>query len=1332
MRLGSIVADQYLLEEVISNQEMGAVYKARDKHGRPVAIKALTSDIDRRHQRFAHEVQTLEDLRHPAIVRYLDSGTSASGMPFLVMEWLEGQDLAHFLERRRITLAETLQWAGRIARALGVAHERGVVHRDIKPSNIFLPGGDVAAAKLIDFGIALRPQSSTQGTSGGSLMGTPAYMAPEQARGERTIDARADVFGMGCVMYECLTGATPFAASNPMAALCKILVQPSPRLAESAPHLPEGVDALIARMLAKNPAARLSDGNEMAQAIDSLVAELARDGGHAAGENRIPELLTEREQRWVSVILVRGQGVSRAPDETAPTIELADPQEPRTSSITIAGLRFESLVDGSLVAVVDSDQAATDQVAQAARVAWSVHQELPGRSVALATGRALVGRLKQTGDIIERAVALLETEGPGSGPKSGPERQSWPNVRIDGLSAELLGKRFQIEPAEGDGLVLLGEREDHDKGLDLGRAAPFVGRRRELTALTAAVAKNAEERVANAVLVTGPPGRGKSRLCHELLRRLGIGEGDGIRIGVGNVAKARAKAGDGNVGDIEVWLGQGDPMHAGSPLYILAQLMRRLLDVRVSDALPLRQQKLIAAISARVAPDHRIRVAEFIGQLVGTPPPGRNSIQMRAAQGDPILMGSQLQNAFEDLVMAVTRERPLVLILDDLHWGDHATIALCDRLLRNLADRPLLILAFARSEIHKRFPDVWSERNLTELELAPLSQEAASELAQTVLGKHVSAERIDALVERASGNPLYLEELLRSAANGRWDWPETVLAMIQARLEGLAPRARQLLRAASVLGRTFWRGAIAEMIGGDPAEHLQRLVERQWITKSPRSRFGGETEYRFRHSLVREGAYAMLTDDDRQLGHRLAGRWLEHMGESDPRSLAEHFEIGGLPERAQTYYLRAAEEALERSDLQSARNLAERGIRGGAEGVTLGTLKRIQADVEIWQGTMANVARLSSESMALLPRGTRSWYDAASQAGIALFKLGAHERVERLAKRLCHDVQPHRGDLAAHNGRLVAMARLACQLYIIDQYETADRLLEEIEHITGDAAGADPIVQAELHLCRGARAYEHDGSLERAIEEFELTTACFEKVGNHRQACLNRCNVGFVKGEMGRLREAERDQRNALSTARRLGLDMAVAVARHNLAVLLSRLSRDVLDEALEHDRLAAGWFRKQGDWRMAGWCHFSMAHIHLRQGDLRAAMTEAQSAGEHLSRGAHCNAAALALLSRIYLRQGDTPAALRAAEEASRKQAGEARASDYDALVRLAHAEAVHASGDFGLARELIWRARDSLQRRADRIENPQWRWSFLHGLPDHARTLELARAWSEEKTPP
>src|SRR5262249_45298336 len=179
------------------------------------------------------------------------------------------------------------------------------------------------------------------------------------------------------------------------------------------------------------------------------------------------------------------------------------------------------------------------------------------------------------------------------------------------------------------------------------------------------------------------------------------------------------------------------------------------------------------------------------------------------------------------------------------------------------------------------------------------SRKAGARLVRQVLGERVGAETVERLVTHADGNAFYLEELIRATVEGRQGaLPETVLSMLQGRLLALDAAARRVLRAASVFGETCWRGGVEALLGGGLAEQLEQLEQLEWIYRRQGSRFQGERELYFRHALVREAAYGMLTDDDRALGHRLAGAWLEQVAEPSAAPIGEHFERGGQAARA--------------------------------------------------------------------------------------------------------------------------------------------------------------------------------------------------------------------------------------------------------------------------------------------------------------------------------------------------------------------------------------------------------------------------------------------------
>jgi hypothetical protein len=249
---------------------MGLVYRARDAEtGGWVALKVLAHGSA---GRFLREARALSEIVHPHIVRYIDHGNTADGEPYLAMEWLEGADLAEKLKAGPLSIAKAMGLCRSIAGALAVAHGRGVVHRDVKPTNLFLVAGDPARVKVLDFGAARFIRTTSAPTASGIVLGTPGYLAPEQIDEERAVDGRADVFALGCVLFECVAGRPAFVAQHVLALLGKILREDPPPLRELVPHAPKDLEDLLIAMLAKDPAGRPADMTAIAETLGRLVS----------------------------------------------------------------------------------------------------------------------------------------------------------------------------------------------------------------------------------------------------------------------------------------------------------------------------------------------------------------------------------------------------------------------------------------------------------------------------------------------------------------------------------------------------------------------------------------------------------------------------------------------------------------------------------------------------------------------------------------------------------------------------------------------------------------------------------------------------------------------------------------------------------------------------------------------------------------------------------------------------------------------------------------------------------------------------------------------------
>jgi eukaryotic-like serine/threonine-protein kinase len=328
--LQAALADRYQLERELGAGGMATVYLAHDgRHGRSVALKLLRPELAAviGAERFLAEIRTTANLQHPHILPLFDSG-EVDGFLFYVMPFVEGESLRDRLNReKQLPVGEAVRIAGEVASALDYAHRHGVIHRDIKPENILLHDGQALVA---DFGIALAASKagSTRMTETGMSLGTPHYMSPEQAMGEREIGPRSDVYALGAVTYEMLAGDPPFLGSTAQAIVAKVITEKPPPLTAARDTVPSAVAAAVHQALAKLPADRFASAAEFAAAlaarvpagIDSgtpsptVVTRHSRSRVRRAGP-ALPWALLALAVLGIAGLLVRGRSDRRSMEE---------------------------------------------------------------------------------------------------------------------------------------------------------------------------------------------------------------------------------------------------------------------------------------------------------------------------------------------------------------------------------------------------------------------------------------------------------------------------------------------------------------------------------------------------------------------------------------------------------------------------------------------------------------------------------------------------------------------------------------------------------------------------------------------------------------------------------------------------------------------------------------------------------------------------------------------------------------------------------------------------------------------------------------------------------
>ena len=1274
---GDVLSERFVVEWLAGAGGMGKVHHGRDlRTGRAVAIKVIARTGRGHARRFAQEAVMLAELSHPAIVEYVAHGTTPRGMPFLAMEWLEGEDLSKRIGRCALTVEESFMVARRACEAIAVAHTRGVVHRDLKPSNLFLVNKDPSLLKVLDFGIARQKANTPPLTASGTILGTVGYMAPEQARAARDVDARADVFALGSVLFECLAGRPAFAGQNPVAILAKVLCEEPPHLRTLRPDVSEAAEALVARMLAKNPGDRPADASAVLSALAAL--EPIHRGQPPAGQPS--ERLTGGEQRIVSVIL--GQlGVDR--------VRPGPPVARGPVDATLSRLRKLAdewgadcmVLRGGAVLVVFASRAAIDQAAQAARYALLLRSARSDLRLAVASGSADTTGSIPVGAVIDRAAALLNrTDAADDG------------IPIDDMTVGLLDSCFDVALGDG-GPVLLGQQPDRDVSRSLmGKTTPFVGREKELGLLELTLRECVDERVARAILITGPPGQGKSRLRQEFME---------------SVRKQ----------DVRVLMARADSVSAGSAFTLARQLVRRAVGVGAGDSATELGARLRLQVARVCAEGERERVADFLGELIGAAPSPQASPALRAARNDAQIMAHWLRRSFVEWLTAECAATPTVLILEDVHWGDWSSMAYVGEALRALSSVPLLLLALGRPEARDLFRDVWTGADRLDLTLGRLGRRAAARLVQQMLGQAATDDVVSQLIERADGNAFHLEELMRWVVQDRAALPPSVVALVQSRLEQFEPETRRVLRAASVFGERVRRAGVTALLGGatDPGaveNRLRALAEGEVLVEGGDRGPAGETVYGFRHALLREAAYAMLTDGDRVVGHRLAAEWLEDEGDEEALAIADHFERGERGTRAVPWLLRAARAAADGSHIDAAILLCGRALGCGAQGEDRGHLRLLQSRALLMRADLSECTDAARDAMESLAPGSGPWFEGASTLLLCgSFSGDLRVILPALQAVLQIDVPAER------SGPRGCATYFAIQgLAQAGQIPTAHAYLARAEEDIPDEAEEDPAFRMWLRI---ARAFLRilNADLGRAFSDLGEARALADRAG----APLGRLQADIfwlsALAQTGCVERAETASRELLSFCEPASLNLVAGwttffLAWTRVATGLPREAVDPLRELLA-----------RGDPFLVVSARGVLSQALLALGDPRAAEREIRALGEDTLVGWKL-ASALRSRALVELALGQPHDALASAERGLEAAA----AGSYpltESTLRLTRAEALRALGRTDEAFAAVRGARARLLQVADTLEDSELRRCYLSRVSSHARTLDLASEW-------
>jgi serine/threonine protein kinase/tetratricopeptide (TPR) repeat protein len=920
--LGGQEGHRFEILEWLGEGGMGVVFRAHDeKLQREVALKFLLA-FRGLEEGVLREARAIARLNHENIIHLFDvsewcSSPEEPRIPFLVMEYLSGESLATLLRREGyLGVPRALEILEGIATGLAHAHEHHVIHRDLKPSNVFLT--EQGVVKLLDFGLSHLPGATSSRRLHLLTAGTPAYMAPEQWRNGPQ-DARTDLWAAGMVLYEMLTGTVPVPVKRLVELRDRVMsAEPMPPVRARNPAVPSELETLVATLLSKDPAHRLSSAHELCDEVRELKRRLTP----------APDALRScsPERRQVTLVSCQLLGLSGLPEplggEDMGELDLAFHRECE-ELIEHHGGSTTLYMPGEVLGCFGCPQVREDDADRAVHAGLQLAREVPvalqrrlphlplsglGVRVGLFTDLLSLcarptdswgGRITLQGEAPKVVSWLARQAGPGE-VVLGDE--SWKLVR-GAFATEELGPRVfegMGGPRSLDVRKVRYEREAHsrfERTLAVGGLSRMVGRQHELQLLLEDWERARRGRGAF-VLLSGEAGIGKSRLFQEL----------GERVATEPVHLLR----------FQCW-----SQFSTTTRHPATALIQHLLQLSPKD--PPREQ--LRRIEEHLG---RLGLSEthvhLIALLLSLPVPGsaavhRLSLEWRQEKIIEVMMA---------LVLELARERPVLAIVEDLHWANASQLRFLELLLERVKEEPVLVIVSSRPD----FQPAWAPRPwLHAMALNRLPAELSADLVREVSHGHdLPAEAVRALVRKTDGVPLFIEEMTRmvlerasagaSPGHSLRSIPVTLHELLLARLDTLPSRLKALVQLCAVVGRDFSLALLEPLTRRDETtlrRELAGLVKAGLLQELPRA---DAPVYQFRHALIQDAAYQSLSRSTRRKHHRHIAGVLEarfpELVEACPELLAHHHTEAGDLESAIQAWQRAGERASRRSDNQEA------------------------------------------------------------------------------------------------------------------------------------------------------------------------------------------------------------------------------------------------------------------------------------------------------------------------------------------------------------------------------------------------------------------------------
>jgi serine/threonine protein kinase len=1174
---------------------MAEVFKAKsygvEGFEKILVIKRILPELGRSQRfvdMFIHEAKLAVRLSHANIVQVFDLGKAPSGEPgaaspadayYMAMEFVHGLDLASVLARSRkhnhpLPIQLTAYLASEVAKGLDHAHRRrdeqmrplGIVHRDVSPQNVLLSfEGEV---KVTDFGIAKARGAidfaGREDTHSRALQGKFGYMSPEQARGDE-VDARSDIFSLGTVLYECVTGVNPFGAPTTFETLRRVQACEYPPAEVLRREVPPELVAILKTMMAPDPADRYAEAGRMYEALLSfLYAQGSRYGAHELAEflsrfrepndagapvrgalleqetanpraERTPvEIPASRHASSMRVVsgprsdvLDRAVDMGERREVTALVLEL-----PRETSLSVvdraAGLverwggRIMRREAGQITAIFglgDPDGRDTEMATRCALVALrSLDATPPGAGLHI--GRIHVTRGSEPTED-ERLGALLDTARALARAREGHATMSTHAMRQ-------VRALFEFEPmSESDHVTSVAcvlVKDVRGPGETYGR---FVGRKDELRRVGEVLAA-ATKRTARVLTIRGDNGVGKTRLLYEIERRLRKG---GYNVGF-HVTSCLPRGHD-------------------FPLSGIVAMLQVLCGTNEGDA----NDRILSVQPRLRALGLQADEVDAVLTVLGA------SVPVRGGDGN-----APLRQAFARMVQSLCEDRPHTFAWDAAHGMDEESLALLDDVLRRLRQARLVFAFAGRAGFSHPLEKTAGHVALDLVDLAPAEIEKLIALRLGV--DAVSDELLRFVRARAGGHPLFVEEVLKGLVETgavtvadrqviamnllgqELALPKTLRGLVASRVSRLATSDRAALQAASILGDPIDVNVLSNMLGR-AMPSLERSVaalkERDFVVDR------GASELRFTSPIVPEIVADALTPEAAREMHAAAGRALEatlgvRAGEQAAR-IAGHLYEAGDRERAAAYFAKSGERRLETRQLEAA-------ARDFARALALADMsQRKPEEAASWLTGLASAVRLVRSSPEA-PELCRRVLARVDEAGGREVRVRAYAAAGNILAAVQHINEARRrlADARAMAGTepgLLAPVLIAGTDLAINQgdLKRAGELLGELRHVVSTVTDHRERHRVAVHQAiASAGTGDRAGAIRRLGEGEAL-------LPEDRLASLERVQARAMVDQLtGDARSAVLHSEMAIELGREMGFTYNVMLSLHVLGNALLNL----------------------------------------------------------------------------------------------------------------------------------------------------------------------------------